>query len=217
MPQDRAYAPSTETDGNPRTKLIRVEINTSVITYNFMEKRRPLSVAVLELISNILGDTNNGLTGTEIHRFLLQAKIEDVLEKEQFVSKRVRLFKAFENFQNCYQCCNNILKCIQLILTPSRYVGRLEEFEELRTKINQQLAFEGYEINENGKFSNKKRRMLYQMWNLRSKISSKSLQNERLMLRYLSIVHLSCLRIIISMPYLKPKKDYSREFETCLV
>ena len=157
MPQDRAYAARTEADGNPRTKLIRVEINTSVITYNFMEKRRPLSVAVLELISNILGDTNNGLTGTEIHRFLLQAKIEDILEKGQFVSKRVRLFKAFVNFQDRYQCCNNILKCIQLILTPSRYVGRLEEFEELRTKINQQLAFEGYEINENGKFSNKKK------------------------------------------------------------
>lgn len=46
-----------------------------------MEKRTPLNVAVLELISNILGDTNKGLTGTEIHRFLLQAGIEDVWEK----------------------------------------------------------------------------------------------------------------------------------------
>ena len=35
-----------------------------------MEKRLPLNVAVLELISSILGDTNKGLTGTEIHRFL---------------------------------------------------------------------------------------------------------------------------------------------------
>ena len=36
MPQDRAYAASTETDGNTRTKLIRVEFNTSV---NFYRKQ----------------------------------------------------------------------------------------------------------------------------------------------------------------------------------
>ena len=40
-----------------------------------MEKRKELSVAVLELLSNILGDTTEGLTGTEIHSFLLQAGI----------------------------------------------------------------------------------------------------------------------------------------------
>lgn len=119
-----------------------------------MENRLPLNVAVLELISNILGDTNKGLTGTEIHRFLLQAGIEDISEQETFLSKRKKLFNAFANFQNVHKCSNNILKFIQLVLTPSRYVGRLDEYEELRSKVNQQLAFEGYVLNENGKFSN---------------------------------------------------------------
>ena len=119
-----------------------------------MEKRLPLNVAVLELISSILGDTNKGLTGTEIHRFLLQAGIKDISEQETFLSKRKKLFNAFANFQNAYKCSNNILKFIQLVLTPSRYVGRLDEYEELRSKVNQQLAFEGYVLNENGKFSN---------------------------------------------------------------
>ena len=45
-----------------------------------MEKRKELSVAVLELLSNILADTTDGLTGTEIHRFLLQAGISDISE-----------------------------------------------------------------------------------------------------------------------------------------
>lgn len=122
-----------------------------------MEKRTPLNVAVLELISNILGDTNKGLTGTEIHRFLLQAGIEDVWEKNTFASKRVRLFNAFVNFQNIHKCSNNILKFIQLVLAPSRYVNRLDEFEEFRYKVNQQLAFEGYVLKANGKFSNIKK------------------------------------------------------------
>lgn len=49
-----------------------------------MEKRKPLNVAALELISSILGDTNKGLTGTEIHRFLLQAGIKTFQSKKHF-------------------------------------------------------------------------------------------------------------------------------------
>lgn len=118
-----------------------------------MEKRKVLNVAVLELLSNIFGDTADGLTGTEIHRFLLQAKIADISENEAFLAKRKRLFNAFANFQNTHNCCNNILKFIQLVLTPSRFIGKSEEFDALRAKVNQQLAFEGYEIKENGKFT----------------------------------------------------------------
>lgn len=57
------------------------------------------------------------------------------------------------NFQNKNQCCNNILKFIQLVLTPSRYVNEGSRFEMLRTKVNQQLAFEGYSVNEKGIFT----------------------------------------------------------------
>lgn len=117
-----------------------------------MEYRKVLNVAVLELLSNIFGDTADGLTGTEIHRFLLQAGIADISENEVFLAKRKRLFIAFANFQNTHNCCNNILKFIQLVLTPSRFIGKSDEFEALRAKVNQQLAFEGYEIKENGKF-----------------------------------------------------------------
>lgn len=114
-----------------------------------MEKRKVLSVVVLELLSNIFGDTTDGLTGTEIHRFLLQAGISDISENDTFLAKRKRLFYAFTNFQSPQKCCNNILKFIQLVLTPSRFVGKSDEFESLRSKVNQQLAFEGYEIREN--------------------------------------------------------------------
>ena len=117
-----------------------------------MPIRKCFNVAVLELLSNILADTEKGLTGTEIHRFLLQAGIEDIAENEQFLAKRKRLFNAFANFQNTKKCSNNILSFIRIVLTPSRFIGKQELYEELRCKVNQQLAVEGYNILENGKF-----------------------------------------------------------------
>lgn len=116
------------------------------------KKYKSLPVDTLEMISEILGDTDKGLTGSEIHRFLLQAKIEDVSEKEQFLAKRKRLYNAFANFQNKYNCSNNILSFIGLVLAPSRYINNQSEFERLRNAINQQLAFVGYELMQNGKY-----------------------------------------------------------------
>ena len=60
-------------------------------------KRKCLPPNVLEMICNILGDTNHGLTGTEIHRFLINANIEDV---DSSNTKRFRLYNALINEQN---------------------------------------------------------------------------------------------------------------------
>lgn len=55
--------------------------------------REPIPGGVLEMICNILGNTNDGLTGSDIHRLLLQARIEDVTQEG--VSKRRNLFNSF--------------------------------------------------------------------------------------------------------------------------
>lgn len=46
----------------------------------------------------------------------------------------------------------SILQFIDYALAPSRYVENEEEFERIRSKVNQQLAFVGYELSESGKF-----------------------------------------------------------------
>lgn len=114
--------------------------------------RKCLSPNVLEMISNIIGDTENGLTGSEIHRFLLQANIEDTSDPNIMLAKRKNLFNSLANEQNKNKCSNQILIFIQLVLAPSRYVDRPDELERMRTAINQQLAFAGYELQENGKY-----------------------------------------------------------------
>lgn len=105
--------------------------------------------AILEGISLIFGDTEKGLTGSEIHRFLLQARIEDI---DSSITKRKRLFNAFVNFQNTQKCSNNILDFISHVLSPSRYVNNQGEFERIRELVNQQLAFVGYNLKENGQY-----------------------------------------------------------------
>lgn len=111
--------------------------------------RKCLPANVLEMISNTLGDTTEGLTGTEIRRFLLQSRIEDI---DPTNTKRYRLFNALATEQNKNKCSNQILNFIALALAPSRYVSNPGEFERLRSAVNQQLAFVGYELQSNGKY-----------------------------------------------------------------
>lgn len=115
-------------------------------------KRKCLPPNVLEMISNTLGDTNQGLTGSEIHHFLLQANIEDIEATNTNNIKRYRLYKAFANEQNKNKCSNQILIFIGHVLAPSRFVNNKEKFERLRNAINQQLAFVGYDLKADGRY-----------------------------------------------------------------
>ena len=115
-----------------------------------MTPRKCLTPAILEGISQIFGDTEKGLTGTEINRFLSQAQIENV---DPNITKRKRLYNAFANCQNTQKCSNNILNFISLVLSPARYVNNEVEFEQIRELVNQQLAFAEYYLKEDGQYS----------------------------------------------------------------
>ncbi len=69
-------------------------------------KRRCFTQATLEGIAKILGDTSNGLTGSEIQYLLQQSQIEDIDSQN---AKWKRLYSAFANYQNTHQCSNKIL------------------------------------------------------------------------------------------------------------
>lgn len=113
------------------------------------EKIPPIDGSVLEGISKTLGDTNNGLTGPEIGKFLLEVNIADI---DSVNTKWKRLYNAFVDFQNRNQISNNILKFINKSMNPARFVGKHEQFEFLRAELNKRLAFIGLELSERGKF-----------------------------------------------------------------
>lgn len=107
----------------------------------------PLPQAILENICLIIGDTNTGLTGSQIGTYLAQEQITDI---DPSNTKWKRLYNALATFQNKSRCSNNIFNFIKLVLTPARYVNDKERFDYLRNHVNQQLAFVGFYVREDG-------------------------------------------------------------------
>lgn len=115
-----------------------------------MSTRRPsVNGSVLEGLSKTLGDTNNGLTGTEIAKFLAEVDIADV---DPLATKWKRLYNAFESYQSKTQISNNILRFINKSMNPARFIGRNEQYEDIRFELNKRLSFIGLELSPRGKF-----------------------------------------------------------------
>ena len=109
----------------------------------------PIDSSVLEGISKVLGDTSNGLTGTEIGKFLQDVNIPDI---DSTNTKWKRIYHAFIAFQNRKRLSNNILTFINKSMSPARFIGRNEQFEDTRTELNKRLSFIGLELTDKGKF-----------------------------------------------------------------
>ena len=100
----------------------------------------PFKLSTLEMLANTIADIDPNITGTVIHRVLLQSQIEDVSYTEQFLAKRKKLFNAFRKYQNDYKCSNNIVQFVQNILSPQRYVNNQDMYKNLKREVNKQLG-----------------------------------------------------------------------------
>lgn len=107
-----------------------------------------LDSASLETICKILGDTNDGLSGSEIAKYLAECNIHDPYPN---TTKWKRLYEALSNKQNIDRCSNNIMTFIMFVMRPSRHIHRKEWFKNIRVELNYVLSFEGFELTESGK------------------------------------------------------------------
>ena len=114
-----------------------------------MKKFAVIETNVLESICRVIADTNNGLTGSELGKAILDAKMVDVNPE---MTKWKRLYNSCAELQNRLQCSNNILTLIQIAYHPSRFINQKEKFESRRSEINKVLSFIGLEFSEKGKF-----------------------------------------------------------------
>lgn len=115
---------------------------------NEMAKINSFKDSTLEMLANAIADIDPGITGSLIHRMLLQSQIEDISYNEQFLAKRKKLFNAFADYQNKNKCANNIILFIQNVLSPQRYVDNTDMFRKVKAEVNKQLAFEGLYIDD---------------------------------------------------------------------
>jgi len=103
----------------------------------------------LEAICNVLGDTSEGLTGTEIGRLFNRCNIADA---NPGLTKRYRLYEALSQRQKQDGCANNLIAFIQTAIDPVRFVDNPIQFDQFRDRLNHVLSFAGYQIGTDGKF-----------------------------------------------------------------
>jgi uncharacterized protein (TIGR02391 family) len=101
----------------------------------------------LEAIAGALGDTSDGLTGTEIGHLLATLRMSD---PSSAATKWKRLHNAFVERQNYSQNRRAILEFIRQAMKPARYVNQPERFEPMRANLNRALAFCGLAVDEGG-------------------------------------------------------------------
>ena len=102
----------------------------------------------LESLCDVIGDTTEGLTGSEIGRLLARCGINDPIPD---ATKRVRLYEALRLRQKKDGCANNVLTFVQTVLEPVRFRGNPSAYGEFRSRVNEVLAFAGYIAGEDGK------------------------------------------------------------------
>ena len=101
----------------------------------------------LEAIAQALGDTSEGLTGSEIGHLLGVCEIDDT---DPTMTKWKRLFNAFAAHQNKTQDRRRILGFIRHFMKPDRYLRAQDRFEPLRQNLNRAIAFAGLAVLETG-------------------------------------------------------------------
>lgn len=111
-----------------------------------MSKIPPFTEGHIETISRIVGEFGSG---SDISR-VFQSK--DLADKSGESTKWRRLYWVFLEVQRQDSCANRVLDFIQSFLTPARFLGRNEQFEEHRAALNTALAFCGYELGADGTF-----------------------------------------------------------------
>jgi uncharacterized protein (TIGR02391 family) len=101
----------------------------------------------LEAIAGALGDTDLGLTGTEIGEIFQQSKLVDPGPD----TKWRRIYNAFATSQNNRQDRACVLAFIRFAMKPARYARCPERYEPMRANLNRALAFAGLAVTEAGK------------------------------------------------------------------
>lgn len=101
----------------------------------------------LRAIADALGDTDEGLTGSEIAHLLASAKMADT---DPTLTKRHRLYNAFVNDQNQRQNRTHIIAFIRKAMKPANFARESDRFEPMRTNLNRALAFAGLSVAASG-------------------------------------------------------------------
>ena len=101
----------------------------------------------IQAIADALGDTRDGLTGSEIGHLLATCRIPD---PSPDMTKRHRLYNALVSSQNAHQDRTHVLAFIRKSMKPELYARQPERYEPMRANLNRALAFVGLAVAASG-------------------------------------------------------------------
>ncbi|MFB5148022.1 TIGR02391 family protein [Burkholderia orbicola] len=101
----------------------------------------------LEAIADALGDTTEGLTGTEIGYLIQSCQMSEPTNPP---NKRTRIYNAFAQSQNERQERTRILGFIRKAMNPARHSREPHRYEPMRANVNRALSFAGLKVTDAG-------------------------------------------------------------------
>lgn len=128
------------------------------------EPIRPFQRATITKMAAILGDTQIGLSNSEIEAVLNAAGLKDprkLAEQSQpsvvagdayiAMNKRDRIAEAVAGHQSKFGNGKALVAFIREAMRPIRYLERDDQFEARRQALDQALSFEGFGVGDGGK------------------------------------------------------------------
>lgn len=157
----------------------------------------------IQAIADALGDTSDGLTGSEIAHLLQSCGMKDI---DASLTKRIRLYNALVNDQNKRHNRTGILEFIRRAMKPSRFLREPHRFEPMRKNLNTALSFSGLSVNNTGLIKSSTRAHTldeaHQRANeLRSDLSLRNVHPDVLAFCRAELLADNFLPTTISMPY----------------
>jgi uncharacterized protein (TIGR02391 family) len=104
-------------------------------------------------VARVLGDTENGLTGTEIAEHLALAKAVDPGP----ITKRHRIEEGLLRGQALTQAGNCVVGFINSVMRPIRWAGRPKGWYRFQAGLNEVLVHKGLCINDEGRVATARR------------------------------------------------------------
>lgn len=113
-----------------------------------MERIEIFNAQHLQAACKILGDTRNGLTGSEIGYILADCRL---LDTDPQMTKWKRLFNALAAAQNKHQFGNHLIMFITRAMNPVSYSRDKDKFLWRKNELNVVLSFSGFHVGDDGK------------------------------------------------------------------
>jgi uncharacterized protein (TIGR02391 family) len=112
-----------------------------------MEHVPPFNAQQLTALAKALGDTSDGLTGSQIEYLLAECKIPDT---HPTLTKWQRLFNAFVSFQNKRGFGNHVVVFIKRAMAPVQFTNDPRRFVRWKERLNPILAFSSMSVGDDG-------------------------------------------------------------------